>query len=287
ATGQAENITVFEENGIHDFHGDVEIEGNLAVSGQVDGDLTIADDLTVVDQLTVGGVTTLNDPLTVNVDLATAYTTTGYNDIGIVLDNKNNDNVTGMYSTIVLAASGWEGTSTGVVQLNAIQEGSNRSDGTFTIKVRDDGTHYEAFRIKYNGNVGIGITDPQSKLQVAGGIQMADDTDTASADKVGTMRYRTATDEAVPVTGIDLVTNGDFATDTDWTKQNSGSTISGGKLNQASVPNGQNVYQTPPLTVGLIYSATFTISNYTAGSVRVLIGSTGATATKSSNGTFT
>ena len=32
STGQAENITVFEENGIHDFHGDVEIEGNLAVS---------------------------------------------------------------------------------------------------------------------------------------------------------------------------------------------------------------------------------------------------------------
>ena len=166
ATGQAENITAFEENGIHDFHGDVEIEGNLAVSGQVDGDLTIADDLTVVDQLTVGGVTTLNDPLTVNVDLATAYTTTSYNDVGIVLNNKNNDNVTGMYSTVVLAASGWEGTSTGVVQLNAIQEGSNRSDGTFTIKVRDDGTHYEAFRIKYNGNVGIGIDDPIAKLHV-------------------------------------------------------------------------------------------------------------------------
>ena len=168
ATGQAENITAFEENGIHDFHGDVEIEGNLAVSGQVDGDLTIADDLTVGDQLTVGGVTTLNDPLTVNVDLATAYTTTGYNDVGIVLNNKNDDNVTGMYSTVVLAASGWEGTSTGVVQLNAIQEGSNRSDGTFTIKVRDDGTHYEAFRIKYNGNVGIGTDDPAAKLTIKG-----------------------------------------------------------------------------------------------------------------------
>ena len=166
ATGQAENITAFEENGIHDFHGDVEIQGNLAVSGQVDGDLTIADDLTVVDQLTVGGVTTLNGALNVNVDLATAYSTTGYNDIGIVLNNKNSDNVSGMYSTMVLAASGWEGTSTGVVQLNAIQEGTNRSDGTFTIKVRDDGTHYEAFRIKYNGNVGIGNDDPDYLLDL-------------------------------------------------------------------------------------------------------------------------
>jgi hypothetical protein len=164
STGQAENITVFEENGIHDFHGDVEIQGNLAVSGQVDGDLTIADDLTVVDQLTVGGVTTLNDPLNVNVDLATAYTTTSFNDVGIVLRNQNTDNVTGMYSTIVLAATGWEGTSTGVAQLNVIQEGTNLSNGTFTIKVRDNGTHYEAFRIKYNGNVGIGTDDPKAKL---------------------------------------------------------------------------------------------------------------------------
>ena len=168
STGQAENITVFEENGIHDFHGDVEIQGNLAVSGQVDGDLTIADDLTVVDQLTVGGVTTLNDPLNVDVDLATAYTTTSFNDVGIVLRNQNTDNVTGMYSTIVLTASGWEGQSTGVAQLNVIQEGTNLSNGTFTIKVRDNGSHYEAFRIKYNGNVGIGTSDPGSLLHVEG-----------------------------------------------------------------------------------------------------------------------
>jgi len=47
-------------------------------------------------------------------------------------------------------------------------------------------------RIKGDGNVGIGTTSPSSKLQVAGGIQMADDTDTASASKVGTMRYRTS-----------------------------------------------------------------------------------------------
>jgi hypothetical protein len=42
-----------------------------------------------------------------------------------------------------------------------------------------------------SANVGIGTDDPKSKLQVAGGVQIGDDTDTASADKVGTFRYRT------------------------------------------------------------------------------------------------
>ena len=40
------------------------------------------------------------------------------------------------------------------------------------------------------GDTGIGTTTPQSTLQVVGGIQMADDTDTASAAKVGTLKYR-------------------------------------------------------------------------------------------------
>ena len=42
------------------------------------------------------------------------------------------------------------------------------------------------------GEVGIGTAAPNSKLQVDGAVQVADDTDTASASKVGALRYRTS-----------------------------------------------------------------------------------------------
>jgi ethanolamine utilization microcompartment shell protein EutS len=41
-------------------------------------------------------------------------------------------------------------------------------------------------------SVGIGTANPSSKLQVDGGVQIANDTDIASAGKVGTIRYRTS-----------------------------------------------------------------------------------------------
>ena len=41
-------------------------------------------------------------------------------------------------------------------------------------------------------NVGIGTTTPGAKLEVAGGVKVANDTDSASANKEGTLRYRLA-----------------------------------------------------------------------------------------------
>ena len=40
-----------------------------------------------------------------------------------------------------------------------------------------------------NGDVGIGTTDPQAKLDVGGGIRMGNDTQTPASTNVGTMRY--------------------------------------------------------------------------------------------------
>ena len=47
-----------------------------------------------------------------------------------------------------------------------------------------------SMRITSAGDVGIGVTTPRAKLDVAGGVKVADDTDSASANKVGTLRYR-------------------------------------------------------------------------------------------------
>jgi hypothetical protein len=42
------------------------------------------------------------------------------------------------------------------------------------------------------GDVGIATTNPRAKLDVNGGIRMADDTSAAASTNVGTLRYRTS-----------------------------------------------------------------------------------------------
>jgi len=81
--------------------------------------------------------------------------------------------------------------------------GSANSIGNGSFYIYDVTAGDTRLVINSSGNVGIGATNPQSKLQVAGGIQMAGDTAAASAAKVGTMRYRTGT-EYVEVDGANL-----------------------------------------------------------------------------------
>ena len=163
---------------------------------------------------------------------------------------------------------------------------SNGAYGSFKFITRkgDSSDPIVTMTLDSSHQVGIGIQSPNAKLQVAGGIQMADDTDNAGAAKAGTMRYRTGT-EYVEVTGTELITNGDFATDTNWTK-NAEWTISGGKANAANSVSYHRIVQSGvQLSNTTLYRLIFTVSNLTSGGVICVVGGTnglGVTA----NGTY-
>ena len=72
----------------------------------------------------------------------------------------------------------------------------------------------------------------------------------------------------VPVFGSELVTNGDFATDTDWSK-GGGTTISGGKANFSNA-SSVSLYQNIG-TPGSV-RATFSVTDYTSGSLKIYAG---------------
>jgi hypothetical protein len=87
--------------------------------------------------------------------------------------------------------------------------------------------------------------------------------------------------------GSELVTNGDFSTDSDWTK-GTNATISGGTLSYAGGSGNGDTYQNVGLVVGKVYWGVFTVSNRTAGSVKLRQGgvSSGGTVGASANGTY-
>jgi hypothetical protein len=72
------------------------------------------------------------------------------------------------------------------------REGAASDDANLTFHTALADVTTERMRITSAGDTGIGVTTPRAKLDVAGGIKVADDTDTAGANKVGTLRYRTS-----------------------------------------------------------------------------------------------
>jgi len=90
--------------------------------------------------------------------------------------------------------------------------------------------------------------------------------------------------------GPELITNGDFATDTNWTK-GTGWSISGGTANcDGTQTAGTQLVQNGTYTLNKTYKITYTLSSVTAGNVDVRLQGSGATVTGNSrtiDGTYT
>ena len=83
--------------------------------------------------------------------------------------------------------------------------------------------------------------------------------------------------------GPEIVTNGGFDTDSDWTKA-TGWTISGGVATSDGTPG--SIYQSI-LTAGKVYSVTWEITSISSGSFAINLGSGGLGTPRSSVGTYT
>lgn len=83
--------------------------------------------------------------------------------------------------------------------------------------------------------------------------------------------------------GPDIITNGNFETDSNWSKDG-GWQIYGGKA--VCDGNSGNLTQSNVVTSGKIYSITITVSDYVSGSVDVSVGA-GPRGAVSANGTYT
>jgi hypothetical protein len=88
--------------------------------------------------------------------------------------------------------------------------------------------------------------------------------------------------------GSELITNGNFDTDSDWNGVNAnGTSISNGSLNYSNTSLNHNISQGSVVTIGKPYQLIFTISNYEKGSILPILGAGGVLQEVSGNGTYT
>ena len=114
-------------------------------------------------------------------------------------------------------------------------------------------------------------------------------TTTASATRAAdvlSVPVNTSAQIAAAVVGqTELVTNGGFAADTNWTKA-AGVTISGGVANYSAVTDSSSLYQNVGATQGKYYAVTYTVTR-SAGTIQPQINGTAAGTGTAASGTFT
>jgi len=151
------------------------------------------------------------------------------------------------------------------------------TDGSFNL---DDATAGETrLKIDSAGNVGINDTSPDFKLDIGGTLGVSDLPFNITSVSV------LVANETI---GAEEVTNGDFATDTAWTKE-TGWSIGSGVASYNGSATDNALYENLSLTTGATYKLVFTIVNYVSG---ILVGAlsggslTGNTPDITANGTY-
>lgn len=125
----------------------------------------------------------------------------------------------------------------------------------------------------------VGINTPAASSSLPGGF-MQGSTSSSKMAPPGTIGTTTAALSAASV-----VTNGEFSTDSAWTK-GSGVTIASDKLTFTSVASGVGATNSATITVGKEYEVKFTVSGFSSGGCYVKLGATAGT-TVTANGDYT
>jgi hypothetical protein len=92
--------------------------------------------------------------------------------------------------------------------------------------------------------------------------------------------------ERVGYYGSELVTNGSFATDSNWVKQTGWSIANGKASSDGSQSLPEEIYQTGVVVIGKTYKLVYNIVDYTSGTVRIRCGNT-FDVTNNAIGTYT
>jgi len=199
------------------------------------------------------GIGTTSPSRTLSVETNdTATYSASVNASEISIARKNSSNTAGQVAAISLNATGWSGSTTGVVVLNAIARQGNFSNADFAIQNRVGGNFVETFRITTYGNVGIGTDTPDDNVNTgsffkpdgggrfltvkdsAGSFIMLESSTTTDDDQIGGIYFNNTGGQAdahVHVAGIDAILH----------KHGTNDALSGGDLRFFTKPSGSGV----------------------------------------------
>ena len=109
------------------------------------------------------------------------------------IEKKNNQG-SNQFANIRFNVTGYEGQTTAEASIGVVQT-SNASSGNLVFGTRNDGTRSEKMRINSDGNVGIGTTSPDAKLDIEAAInptiRLTNSTDPLGSADVGTLEFFT------------------------------------------------------------------------------------------------